>query len=159
MLAVEDPQHAVGLARRTGQSSAIAAERSAPRPCSAAAGPCIQTLNASRVRASKVRKISSSWTAWETWASGSVPPSGSVGALAVAGGQLDVGLAEQRLLAQDRPGVVGDRRVLAVELDRRVGEPVVREVDRLHLADRDPGDPHVGLTASCVASLNGTVNR
>ncbi len=38
-----------------------------------------------------------------------------------------------------------DRRVLAVELDRRVGEPVVGQGDRLHLAHRDARDPHVGL--------------
>ena len=35
--------------------------------------------------------------------------------------ELDVGLAEQRLLAQDRLRVRGDRRVLRVDLDRRRG--------------------------------------
>jgi hypothetical protein len=59
--------------------------------------------------------------------------------------QLHVALAEQRLLAQDRPGVVGYRRELAVELDRHVSVPVVGERDRLHLAHRYAGDPHVGL--------------
>ena len=62
-----------------------------------------------------------------------------------AGGQLDVGLPEQRLLTEHRPRVVGDRRVLRIELDRRDRVALVAEVDRLDLADRDPGDPHVGL--------------
>ncbi len=38
-----------------------------------------------------------------------------------AGGELDVGLAEQRLLAQDRPRVVGDRRELGLDLDHGLG--------------------------------------
>ena len=100
------------------------------------------------MRASKVRKISSSWVAWRPAPAASWPPSGSCRLLAVAGRQLDVGLAEQRLLAQDRPRVGGDRRVGVVELDRRhrrVGVLALAELDLRHLADRDAGDPHVGL--------------
>ena len=41
--------------------------------------------------------------------------------LVAAGRQLHIGLAEEGLLPQDRPRVVGDRRVLAVQLDRRLG--------------------------------------
>ena len=53
-------------------------------------------------------------------ARGSAPPSGSFGGRRPAGRQLDVGLAEQRLLAQHRAGVARQRRVALVELDRRV---------------------------------------
>ena len=66
--------------------------------------------------------------------------------LAVAGRQLDVGLAEQRLLAQDRARVARDRRVLRVDVERGgggVAAPV--ELLREHLSDGDPGDPDVGL--------------
>jgi hypothetical protein len=69
--------------------------------------------------------------------------------VAVSLGELDVGLAQQRLLPQHRPGVGRDRRVAAVDLeggDRQV--PVrarVLEVDRLHLADRDVRDADVRL--------------
>ena len=90
---------------------------------------------------------------------GNVAALGELRARAVARGQLDVGLAEQRLLAEDRLGVRRDRRVLGVDRDRRVGEAVVGELDGVDLADGDTGDPHVGLAASWVASLNGTVNR
>jgi hypothetical protein len=63
-----------------GSRLAIAADRSEPRPSSARAACCIQVWNAARVRSSKVRKISSSWTASETCAWGRVPSSGRVGA-------------------------------------------------------------------------------
>jgi hypothetical protein len=65
----------------------------------------------------------------------------------VAGRELDVGLAQQRLLAQDRVGVAGDRRELARELDRRHRAAGVRGVKRLdaHLADADARHAHVGL--------------
>ena len=58
-------------------SEEIAIPRSSPRPRRAAAAPCIHWLNAALVRASKVRKISSSWTESETCARGRSPPSGS----------------------------------------------------------------------------------
>ena len=48
-------------------------------------------------------------------------PSLSVGASLLPVVELDVRLAEQRLLAQDRPRVGAQRRVLAVDLDRRDG--------------------------------------
>jgi hypothetical protein len=64
----------------------------------------------------------------------------------------DVGLTEQRFLAQDRLRVGGDRRELGVDLDHRLGEVATadpdvlgRQLDRLDLADRDAADPHVGL--------------
>ena len=62
-----------------------------------------------------------------------------------AGRELDVGLTEQRLLAQDRAAVLGQGRVLVLQLDGRVGAPVVAEIDLLDPADVDPGDPHVGF--------------
>ena len=67
----------------------------------------------------------------------------------VARRHLDVGLAQQRLLAQDRARVLGDRRVLAGDLDRRDGAVGMRRVDRLvaHLADAHAGHAHVGLEA------------
>ena len=62
----------------------------------------------------------------DTWPDGSVPPSASIAAAAIARRELHVGLAEQRLLAQDRLGVLRDRRVLVVELDHRGGQPGLR---------------------------------
>ena len=64
-----------------------------------------------------------------------------------AGGELDVGLAQQRLLAQDRLRVRGDRRVLRVDLDRRRGSrcPSGGQLEVLHLADGDAADADVGL--------------
>src|SRR4029077_19909506 len=69
------------------------------------------------------------------------------------GGELDVGLAEQRLRAQDRPGVRGDRRVLRLDLDGRPGRvadggvgvalALGRQAKPLHLADGHAPDPDV----------------
>ena len=60
--------------------------------------------------------------------------------------QLDVGLAEQRLLAQDRVGVLRDRRVRRVQLDLHDrARAALVELLRLHLADVHAGHPHVGL--------------
>jgi hypothetical protein len=63
-----------------------------------------------------------------------------------SGRELDVGLPEQRRLAQDGLGVGGDRGVLLLELDlgQRAGAALV-EVLGLDLAHVDPRDPHVGL--------------
>ena len=119
---------------------------SRPWPLIACACVCIHTWNASRVLGSNERKISSSSTVGETCVVLSLPPSGIVRRRRAAGRQLDVGLAEQRLLAQDRPRVRRQRRVARVELDhdvRAAGRLV--GLDRLDLADRDAGDAHVGL--------------
>jgi hypothetical protein len=69
-----------------------------------------------------------------------------------ARGELDVGLAEQGLLAQDRSRVARDRRELGLDLDLDLGgvlaaDPLVvrGQLDRLHLADRHAPDPHVRL--------------
>ena len=60
--------------------------------------------------------------------------------------QLDVGLAEQRLLAQDRVAVLRDRRVRRVELDLHDrARAALVELLRLHLADVHAGHPHVRL--------------
>jgi hypothetical protein len=60
--------------------------------------------------------------------------------------QLRVGLAEQRLLAQDELRVLRDRRVLRVDVERDLGRhAALVELLRLDLADRDPGHAHVGL--------------
>ena len=60
--------------------------------------------------------------------------------------ELDVGLAEQRLLAQDGPRVRRQRRVAGIQLDRRHGPArLVVRLELLDLADRHAGDPHVGL--------------
>ena len=60
--------------------------------------------------------------------------------------ELDVGLAQQRLLAQDRARVRGHRRVPRLQLDRH-GRPagLIVGLDRLDPPDRHAGDPHVGL--------------
>jgi hypothetical protein len=59
---------------------------------------------------------------------------------------VDVGLAEDRLLAQDRGRALAQRHVLALQLERRE-RPVAVRVELLahDLADRHAGDPHVGL--------------
>ena len=77
---------------------------------------------------------------------GSVAAVGQLRPVGVARGQLDVGLAEQRLGAQDRPRAARDRPVLGRRC-RSSPAPVRRraQIDRLHFADRDAGDPHVGL--------------
>ena len=69
-----------------------------------------------------------------------------------AGGQLDVGLAEERLLAKDGLGVGGDRRVLRVDLDHGLSGVLAvhalvgrRQGNGLDLADRDAADADVGL--------------
>ena len=67
----------------------------------------------------------------------------------MAGRELDERLAEQRLLAQDRAGVLRDRGVAGVDLDRRDRAVAVARVDRLrpHLADVHAGDADVRLEA------------
>ena len=71
---------------------------------------------------------------------------GDPGAVAAARGQLDVGLAEQRLGAQGRAGVGGQRRVGVVDVDRRQRVLAVgRERHVADFADRDAGDADVGL--------------
>ena len=72
-----------------------------------------------------------------------------------ARGELDVGLAQQRLLAQDRLRVRGDRRVLGIDLHHRAGRVaelglvlalVLRDqLELVDLADGDAADPDLGL--------------
>ena len=160
---------------RNGPRLPSASLRSRLRPLIAIAAPCCHCWNAFRVSLSSALKISSIWVASWVCASAERPALGDrlrrpgVRALGSLGGgserdrrrglpgllperQLDVGLAEQRLLAQDRPGVAGDRRELGFDLDLRLGrvlavDPLVdrRQLDRLDLADRDAADPHVRL--------------
>ena len=70
---------------------------------------------------------------------------GEVRAALALGDQLHVGLAEQRLLANDRVHVGAHRRVLAGDFDRRVRAPVAAEVQRDHVSDVDAADAHVRL--------------
>ena len=148
--------------------------RSRPRPSIAVAAFACQRWKEVRVSSSRALKISSICVASSVRLTPSVPPSGSgldVVRLGVgdvgrgaqrdrrrllarlrARGELDVRLAEQRLLPQDRPRVLRDRRELRLDLDLGLGrvlavDPLVRrrELDRLHLADRDPADAHVRL--------------
>ena len=80
-------------------------------------------------------------------------------AVPVAGRQFDVGLAEQRLRPQDRPRAPRQRRVLVFDVDRRLRLLAVgRLFDRLHLADRDAGDPHVGLFGELGRLLEGDLD-
>ena len=58
---------------------------SRPRPAIASAWVCVHCWNASRVRGSNVRRISSSSTVSETAPAGRLPPSGSFGASALPG--------------------------------------------------------------------------
>ena len=62
-----------------GPKWAMGAERFWPLPSIAIAEFRIHSWKAARVRGSKVRKISSSWTDWATFARESVPPSSSAG--------------------------------------------------------------------------------
>ena len=129
-----------------GSRLAIATERSSPRPRSAAA--CALHPGLERGPGLRCRRCGRSRRAGPTsddLRRRQVAALGQRRRLVAARGQLDVGLAEQRLLAQDRPRVVGDRRVARVQLDRRLGVARVAQVDRLDLADRDAGDPHVRL--------------
>ena len=107
------------------------------------------------MRGSKVRKISSIWTERATLAAGSRVAVLELRAVAVAGRQFDVGLGEQRLGAQDRPRVLGDRRVLGVDLDRRDRQLVGVALDVLDFADVDAGDPHVGLLGELGGLVEG----
>ncbi len=110
-LAVEDPQRRGRGRRRTGRGC-----RSRPRGrrrggAARPRRPAATPGRPARVGSSKVRKISSSCTASETCAAGSDAALRAAGSRAAGWrprtrGQLDVGLAEQRLLAQDRARVV-----------------------------------------------------
>ena len=82
----------------------------------------------------------------ETCDSGSVAALGDRLRAACARRELHVGLAQQRLLAQDRLRVRRQRRVARLQLDLDVRAPgdLVRR-DLLDLADRHAADPHVGL--------------
>ena len=69
-------------------------------------------------------------------------------AVRVAGRELDEGLSQQRLLAQDGPGRGVDRGVPALDLQRGHRAVALRvQVLLAHLADRHPGLAHVGLQA------------
>ena len=159
---------------RNGPRLPKASLRSRPRPWIAVAAFACQRWNEVRVSSSSALKISSIWVASSVRLTPSVPPSGtdSISSDSASetpacgaegdrrrplpglgpGGELDVGLAEQRLLAQDRLRVGGDRRELRLDLDLGLGrvlavDPLIGrgQLDRLHLADRDAADPHVGL--------------
>ena len=164
---------------RKGPMLPSPSERSMPRPRRARAPVAERLRVAARVSSSKALRISSNWVASSTEPTPSSPPSGSGfaasasasetlrrraqrdgGLLPAAGGrlaprrQLDVGLALQGLLADDRARVGADRRVLRLDLELRGGRvlPVDadvgrRQLDRLHRADGDAADPHVGLDA------------
>ena len=97
------------------------------------------------MRGSSERKISSSSTGLGHLRVGQRAVLGQQAVLLVAGRQLDVRLAEQRLRAQDRARVSRDRRVALVELDRRVGRLAGAELELDDLADGHAGDAHVRL--------------
>ena len=101
-LLAQDREHVVGVlgerreerrARRSGLAVALSRDALLVEP----GGKRL------RVSGSNARRISSSSTVSDTWPAGSVPPScDRARGAGVAGRQLHVGLAEQRLLAQDR---------------------------------------------------------
>ena len=86
----------------------------------------------------------------------SVPPSGIGLALGVPGRELDVGLAQQRLLAQDRPRVRRQRRVAAsrARSPRRSGPVFLSGSIVLTLPTGTPEIRTSASCASCVASAN-----
>ncbi len=105
-----------------------------------------QSLKAWRVSGSKAVKISSSSVVSSAWAFGSRSPSSKHAGALVPGCELEVGLAEQRLLPEDRLRVLRDRGVLLVELDLddRARTALV-ELLRLDLSDVHARHPDVGL--------------
>ena len=124
--------------------------RSRPRPATALERSCCQRLEAlARLRIERLEDL----VELHRLGHARVAEEAAVGHRArralVTRRHLDVGLAQQRLLAQDGAGVLGDRRVLAVELEGGHGAVGMRGVDRLvaHLAHADAGHPHVGLQA------------
>ncbi len=147
--------------------------RSSERPLTATAADCCHCWKAVRVSGSSALKISSIWVALRVGRhlegavlldrldvlglgvghAGCRAERDVVGLAGLrAGRELDVGLAQERLLAQDRPGVFGDRRELGTDLEHGLGrvvalDPLVRgrQADLLHLADGDAADPDVGL--------------
>ena len=149
--------------------------RSRPRPSTAIPEFFIQSWKAWRVSSSRALKISSIWTCSTTWRRSRWPPSGIgsaassplsvetstrlvvrrrriVDRVAVAvelraGGELDVGLAEQRLLAQDRPARPRrSARTRGRSPSSAAGRvAVLGQLEVLDLADRDAADPDVGL--------------
>jgi hypothetical protein len=70
---------------KVGSSSPNACDSAEPWPLRAIDAFCIHCSKAIRVFGLKVRKISSSCTAWETWPLGNVPPSGNLGPFGPAG--------------------------------------------------------------------------
>ena len=69
--------------------------------------------------------------------------------------QLHVGLAQQRLLAQDRVHVRADRRVAPGDLERRVRAAFLVVLDRHHMPDVHAADAHVGLFGQSQALREG----
>ena len=73
-------------------------------------------------------------------------PIGQLARAPVPRRELHVGLAQQRLLAQDRARVPRDRGVLAVDVERHGRrDAALVELLRTDLAHGDARDPHVGL--------------
>ena len=110
---------------------------------------------------SNVRRISSSSTVSDTLPSGSRPPSGSFARALGAGRELDVGLAQQRLLAQDRLRV---RRAAARTWRRarssRASGPVFASGSiALTLPTGTPEIRTSASVASCDASANDALTR
>ena len=87
------------------------------------------------------------------------PPSRRNGAGLALGDQLHVGLAQQRLLAQDRVHVRAHRRVLAGDFERRVGAPVLAEFQRDDVTDVDAAMRTSDCSASASVRGKATVKR
>ena len=129
------------------------------RPC---ASDCCQFWNAVRVTGSSAWKISSSWTVFCTCESASQPSSGIFGRLRVARRQLDVGLAQQRLLAQDRAGVLraAARTCCRARASRPSGSGARGSTSFLTTLPTDtPATRTSASSPSCVASGNATFTR
>ena len=69
--------------------------------------------------------------------------------------ELDVGLPEDGLVAEDGARVIGERRVLVVDAELHLGHAVLRDVDLLDAADRVAG--HADLVA--LDQLTGVLER
>ena len=117
---VEDLQQLVGVLRERREVAERVVDVAAPRPATTRACVCIQVWNAcARLGVERAEDLVELDGRRDLRARQRARRRGSCCAPCVPGRQLDVGLAEQRLLAQDRLRVGRDRRVLGVELDRR----------------------------------------
>ncbi len=144
---------------KVGSNWPIAYDRLWPWPLIATAASCIHSWKAARVLRVEGAEDLVELHRFGDVCLGNGAAVGQLRAVARAGGEFDVGLAEQRLGAQDRPGRLGQRRVLVVDVDRRQRLLAVRrQGDALDFADVDAGDADVGLFGELGRLVEGNLD-